>query len=462
MTTATLDDPIDEVPVDPARARVYAEGWQSWSPATWYPASAAALRPDADWQHIMRFRPGTPIARDALQAEGLLVVDPGDGSPARCYGAGDPVVVPTITATLVADRVVVRSNGALDSTQEADAETALAEYAEGFARRARAGALGHPRAEPPTVWCSWYRYFEEVTAADVLENLRSFDDHDLVVDVVQVDDGWSPGLGEGLVVADRFGSLEAVLDAVRATGRRAGIWVAPFLVGTRSTLASEHPDWLVGPAGRNWEDELVGLDLTHSGVLDLLAETFTRLVDLGVDYLKLDFLYGGAVPGRRVEDMTGEEAYRSGLSLIREVVGPEVYLVGCGAPLLPSVGLVDAMRVSPDTFHEGGEDGSHGLRGLMPLAARAWQQGRLWLNDPDCLVARPTYAERDRWAGAVRDFGGLASFSDRVADLDDSGLRIVRDLLARGGTAEPFGADTVRHGAAVAADERAARGAVRP
>ena len=86
---------------------------------------------------------------------------------------------------------------------------------------------------------------------------------------------------------------------------------------------------------------------------------------------------------------------------MREVVGPDVYLVGCGAPILPSVGLVDAMRVSPDTFHEGGEDGSTGLRGLMPLAARAWQQGRLWVNDPDCVVARPSYSQRERWAQAA-------------------------------------------------------------
>ncbi len=401
----------------------------------------------------MRFRPGTPIADDALQAEGLLVVDPGDGSPVRCYGATDPDVVPTITATLVDERVHVRSTGPVETTEGADAETALAAYADGFARRAGASTL----AAPPTVWCSWYRYFEQVTADDVLENLRSFDEHDLRVDVVQVDDGWSPGLGEGLVVADRFGSLEAVVDEVRSTGRRAGIWVAPFLVGARSTLATEHPDWLVGPAGRNWGDDLVGLDLTHCGVLDLLAETFTRLVDLGVDYLKLDFLYAGGVPvpgrGRRAEDMTGEEAYRSGLSLIREVVGPEVYLVGCGAPLLPSVGLVDAMRVSPDTFHEGGEDGSHGLRGLMPLAARAWQQGRFWVNDPDCLVARPSYAERERWADAVRAFGGLASFSDRVSELDDPGLKQVRELLARGSVTTPFGDATVREGAHVAAEE---------
>jgi alpha-galactosidase len=108
------------------------------------------------------------------------------------------------------------------------------------------------------------------------------------------------------------------------------------------------------------------------------------------------------------------------------------------------------MRVSPDTFHEGGEDGSDGLRGLMPLAARAWQQGRLWVNDPDCLVARPSYAQRDRWSDAVAAFGGLPSFSDRVDDLDDHGLAQVRALLGRGGTADPFPAETVRMGAQVA------------
>ena len=101
------------------------------------------------------------------------------------------------------------------------------------------------------------------------------------------------------------------------------------------------------------------------------------------------------------------------------------------------------MRVSPDTFHEGGEDGSGGLRGLMPLAARAWQQGRLWVNDPDCVVARPTYSQRERWADSGRRYGGLRSFSDRVAELDEWGLATVRDLLADGGTPDPLPADSV-------------------
>jgi alpha-galactosidase len=273
--------------------------------------------------------------------------------------------------------------------------------------------------------------------------------------VVQVDDGWSPGLGEGLVVAERFGSLPRLVDEIRASGRRAGLWLAPFLVGSQTTLAREHPDWLVGDAGRNWGQQLVGLDVTHPGVQELLRDALRGIVDLGVTYLKLDFLYGAAVPGRRHEDLTATQAYRSGLAFVRQVVGPDVYLVGCGAPLLPSVGLVDAMRVSPDTFHEGGEDGSTGLRGLMPVAARAWHQGRLWVNDPDCLVARPSYSERARWAEAVVTYGGLPSFSDRLAELDPWGLRVVRDLLGEGGSAAPFPLQRVRAGAALAASERA-------
>jgi alpha-galactosidase len=146
-------------------------------------------------------------------------------------------------------------------------------------------------------------------------------------------------------------------------------------------------------------------------------------------------------------------AYRSGLALVRDVLGPEVYLVGCGAPMLPSIGLVDAMRVSPDTFHEGGEDGSAGLRGLMPLVARGWQQGRLWVNDPDCVVARPSFAQRVQWARAARRYGGMRSFSDRVADLDDWGLRTVRSLLDAGGSAAPLAPADVRRGADLALAE---------
>jgi alpha-galactosidase len=444
------DEVVDEVPVDPVAGRVYAEGWQSWSPASWHPVTASSRRPQQTVEHLMRFRPGTPVSEAGLQGEGLLVVDPGDGGPARLYAPTGSVCVPTVRATLVEDHVVVRATSPVHTaTDDGGGEAALAAFGAAYGA---ARGMTSP-ADPPTVWCSWYRYFEQVTAADVEENLTAIDEQELAVDVVQVDDGWSSGLGEGLRAATRFGDLPRLADAVRSSGRRFGLWLAPFLVGADTTVARQHPDWLVGPAGHNWGQDLVGLDLTHNGVQAMLRDVLGSLTALGADYLKLDFLYAGAVPGGRHTGADPVAAYREGLALVREIVGPDVYLVGCGAPLLPSVGLVDAMRVSPDTFHEGGEDGSTGLRGLMPLAARAWQQGRFWTNDPDCVVARPTYSQRERWAAAARDLGGLRSFSDRVGELDDWGMDTVRALLAGGGTANVFSPDRIATAARLARNE---------
>ncbi|WP_019180897.1 glycoside hydrolase family 36 protein [Microbacterium yannicii] len=423
---------IDEVPVAPS-ARVYAEGWQSWSPTTWYDRAAPAHRPAEGWQHLMRFRPGTPLPDEGVQGEGLLVVDPGEGAPSRVYATLDASrVVPSIRAEWRGDRVVVQAEAPIAqwTTDAAVApgrdHPALADFGERFG--VRMGARKNPAV--PRVWCTWYRYFEAVTAADVLENLEAIEQHRLPVDVVQIDDGWSLGTGEWTRPDPDFGSLPDAVAAIADSGRRAGLWLAPFSVGAGSVLARRHPDWLVGPAGYNWGDDLVGLDLTHPGVREYLTTVFTGVRELGVDYLKLDFLYSGAVPGDRHDpDATPITAYRSGLALIRDVMGEDAYLLGCGAPMLPSVGLVDAMRVSPDTFHEGGEDGSQGLRGRMSLEARAWQHGRLWTTDPDCLVARPEFALRDEWARVVLEAPGLRGFSDRIAELDDHGLRLVSRLL---------------------------------
>lgn len=429
---------IAAIPCGPD-ARIYTEGWQSWSATTWYRLGERPHHPEHPWQQLMRFRPGTDQATDAYQGEGLLVIDPGDGSPLHVVtGAHAPdreEAVPTLRARAVDGEIHVfaehLSAGHTSARRDVvvttapDAEAAFA----GAAERLTGPTGRNPATPAPRVWCTWYRYFEQITAEDVRENLAAIDALELPVDVIQIDDGWSTGTGEGTRVRDSFGDLATLVDTIRSGGRRAGIWLAPFLAGTRTTLAREHPEWLVGPAGVNWGQDQAGLDLTHPGVQEYLGRVLGGLRDLGVDYFKLDFLYAGAIPGPRHEDLDGVQAYRAGMRLIRETVGEEAFLVGCGAPILPSIGLVDAMRVSPDTFHEGGEDGSAGLRGRMSLEARAWQHRRLWINDPDCLVARPSFALRDEWASVVRDAGGLASFSDRLAELDDHGLAMVRDLL---------------------------------
>ena len=63
--------------------------------------------------------------------------------------------------------------------------------------------------------------------------------------------------------------------------------------------------------------------------------------------------------------------------------------------------------------------------------ARAWQHGRLWSNDCDCLIVRPEVERREQWADTVERYGGLISASDRIADLDEWGMDTTRRLLAR-------------------------------
>jgi alpha-galactosidase len=79
------------------------------------------------------------------------------------------------------------------------------------------------------------------------------------------------------------------------------------------------------------------------------------------------------------------------------------------------------------------------------------------VNDPDCVVARPTYSQREPWARAAHRLGGLRSFSDRLADLDPWGLATVRDLMAAGGRTAPLAAEVIAESAALAQAEGAAR-----
>jgi alpha-galactosidase len=122
-----------------------------------------------------------------------------------------------------------------------------------------------------------------------------------------------------------------------------------------SHLFREHTDWFLHDerdrlvsAGFNWGERLYALDTTHPAALEWLAALMKQVRAWGFDYLKLDFLYGGALPGKRHMDMPREAAYRHGLKVIRKAMGSDAFFLTCGAPILPSLGLCDALRVGPD------------------------------------------------------------------------------------------------------------------
>jgi alpha-galactosidase len=436
---------ICEIDVDRQEALVHEHGWQSWSPTMSYRVHERSYRAASERERIMGSRAETPAG--FFQGEGLLAIQSSSKGPVHIFSALGTAEVPSIRAELRGDRLHVSADGPVErSTDEAGGgiDSALARWADRFA--GRAGVTSIRRA--PAVWCSWYHYFTAVTPLDMLENLEAMDRLGLPVEVVQLDDGYQSAIGDWLSLSHGFRSLQELVRCIRATGRRMGIWVAPFLVGSRSDVAARHADWLVrraGPpvdAGYNWEQDLFALDVTHPAVRAHLADVFSTMRGWGIDYFKIDFIYAGALPGERHEDLPAIEAYRSGMALIRESIGDDAYLLGCGAPILPSVGLVDAMRISPDTApiaeppaSDLGKPSSRSA--IVTGVGRAFQHARFWVNDPDCLIVRPQVVERERWAAHVERFGGLRASSDRLADLDDWGLDVTRRLLSRS-PAAPF------------------------
>ncbi|WP_205427119.1 alpha-galactosidase [Halorussus sp. MSC15.2] len=430
-----------------AETRRYRHGYQSWTPTATLPVGERfpaeenppqmldpAAPPDAShgvtalladdsaltmgFLDHSRFVSRFEIDHDADGVHGVSAVCPGDGT--RLDG-GERLVLPTLR---------------IDATH--DLPDALAALADATADRMDARVP----ADAPTGWCSWYHYFTDVTAADVRENLGSLGEWGAPLDLVQVDDGYQTAFGDWRTLAEGFEDVERLVDEVREAGRTPGLWLAPFYVQSDSALAADHPEWLVTDDGDPVDagprhGPMYALDTTHPDARRWLRETFETIADdWGFDYLKLDFLYAAALPGERHADVTRAAAYRSGLSLVREAVGDDTFLLGCGAPQGQSVGLVDAMRVGPDTApHWRADPASQPAHenAIRNVLNRQWTHRRLWLNDPDCQLVRETtdlsLAERRSFAAVVALLGGSNVISDRVADIGEAGRRLVERTL---------------------------------
>jgi alpha-galactosidase len=300
------------------------------------------------------------------------------------------------------------------------------EYAARWA--AESGARATTAA--PSGWCSWYRYYASVTPAGVRANLALAAAHGL--DVVQIDDGYQKAIGDWLATRPSWAEGTAAVAAdVRAAGVRPGIWTAPFLAGEGSALVRRHPDWVAGRAMHNpvwWGGWALALDTTNPAVLDHVTTTMAALGAQGFEYHKVDFLYAGAIAGR---SRTRAEALRAGLEAVRAGVGDDGFLLGCGAPFGPAVGVVDAMRVSPDVAPRWAprpeqvwpgmdEAASCARNAIVTSLLRAPLHRRLWINDDDCLLLRPSHTELAPWqrellAAMVAGAGGFTVVSDDLA-----------------------------------------------
>jgi len=451
---------------EPAAWRAFRHGWQSWTPTL----SLSGAQRDIDVMPPMHAPVDTSSERGAFASEEVAaLLDPDAGRSivlgfVTARSQWTQVRIRTgrreIEAVAFADGAPLRPGETLWSERllidlEGNANDALARYAEALTRE-----MGPcVPARVPTGWCSWYYYFQDVTEADVLKNLAFLREQRarLPFDCVQIDDGYQANIGDWTTANEKFPrGMGFLAEEIKRAGFTPGLWLAPFLAGETSRLYAEHPDWAIrdergepAPALWNWQQTNYGLDCTHPDAEAWLRELFRTVTrDWGYEYVKIDFLYGAALAGRRYDaDASRIEAYRRGLRAVRESVDDR-FVLGCGALMGASAGLVDGMRIGPDVApwwrfnrpmpKRPGRPRASGVpsveNALRNVLSRAWMHGRLWANDPDCLLVREdrtklTLPEVQSLATAIALSGGMVLASDDMTRLSPERLEIVSLLL---------------------------------
>ncbi|WP_405192594.1 glycoside hydrolase family 36 protein [Streptomyces anthocyanicus] len=395
-------------------ALFYRHGHNSWSPCGWRRLSEAPLRiesaerrltaDDTVWDDPARHHSSAVAALEGPDGRVLLLGALG-------------LDVPRLTADRDTLTGWCERDGAPWFLALGSEEEVFAAYARHLGDR-----LGRSDKRAGNVWCSWYAYYESITEEQLTKDVTAL--RGLPFDVVQVDDGWERAVGDW-EANDKFPSgMRALADRITDAGLRPGLWIAPFIVLPGSRTARQRPELLLrdgrgepAVAGHNWGVGYWTLDLTLPAAQEHLRETIRRVVrEWGFTYLKLDFVGAGAVPGVRFADVGREEAYRTGLSIVREAAGPDAYLLGSGAPLLPSLGLVDAIRSGPDVApmweHYATQDPSDALarNAVVNTVHRLWQSPLLEV-DPDVVYFRSRLnLLTEQQQGLLRDLADVCGF----------------------------------------------------
>lgn len=299
-------------------------------------------------------------------------------------------------------------------------------------------------------WCSWYQYYNKISPDLLYRNLKAIKERGVDFDFFQIDDGYEKAVGDWLQQSPSFdGRMKELAQAIREAGMKPGLWLAPFSAAANSELYGYHPEYILkNEKGRRlkatynpfWKSFYYGVDVTHPRYVEYLKEVIETVVhQWGFEYLKCDFLFTAALRGAVYHDLSLSRAsvVKKGMEVIRKAAGPATKIIGCGMPLSSGIGVVDAMRVGPDTgdfwIHHTAKlvrTGSmFGVRNSMKnFMVRSPMHKRLWLNDPDCVMIRDKGTglkpgERQSQIDAIALSGGILIYSDDFETLSTEALK---------------------------------------
>jgi hypothetical protein len=303
---------------------------------------------------------------------------------------------------------------------------------------------------PPSGWCSWYYYYQEITPEEVLANARWIAKNlaPYGARLVQLDDGWQgKGRGQGdnrdwTTIDARFRGLgmDGLARSIRALGLDAGLWLAPHGQSNREVVDRVGAfllDEKGESAAKSWEGDFL-LDPTHPNTNPYLTDLFKSLREKGYTYFKIDGQtvvltqyrrpevqrrMKGPLPEGEPADIANE-VYRRTLPAIRAGIGPDSYLLGCWGIPLPAMGHVNGSRTAGDVVQSW--DGYQ----IAAMAVQQWNflHNVAWYSDPDVLELRPPLPDgiARAWATIFGLTGQALLTSDRLSDLPASRVSMLR------------------------------------
>jgi hypothetical protein len=302
-----------------------------------------------------------------------------------------------------------------------DARIGLERFADGIAEQ-----YAIQLKPKPSVYCTWYNTFRGTNEKNLFKTVDLIEEKrlpDYGLSVVQIDDGWQAGIEKGgparnfYDVNESYASgMKATADKIKSAGLVAGIWFKPFSGTASDPWFADKQDLFATMDGKPYNAKWGGdcLDMTNPKAQDYMSE-LARMIskDWGYKYLKLDGLWTGSATQQKyintyyVDDQIGEsklfnpdmthiEAYRTGLTKLREAAGDEVYILGCNIcqnmrSLGASFGLVDGMRIGPDNRASYPAT----LKGPLFGGRFYFLHNRVWHNDPDPAYVRETLPLND-------------------------------------------------------------------
>ncbi|NLZ25552.1 MAG: alpha-galactosidase [Clostridiales bacterium] len=324
-------------------------------------------------------------------------------------------------------------------------------YDEVFDAYFAAMGIKKPRIDHLAGYTSWYNYFQSIDEKIInrdLDGLLTVKDKG--VNIFQIDDGYAKHVGDWLTLDEKKfpNGLKPIVDRVHENGLLAGLWMAPFSADFKANIVKEHPDWFLKNekgkkiiGGLAWGGFWV-LDHEIPEVREYIGKCFRKVFDeYGFDMVKLDFLYSACIIPRN-NKTRGQLMYEA-MDFLRECCGDKLIL-GCGVPIAPAMGVVDACRIScdvelsfKDKFYTKctNQEIISTKNAMNNSIFRRHLNHRAWINDPDVFFLRDdgmrpakyNWEQKLLLAKINNMFGNVLFVSDNIGAYDDNKRQVLID-----------------------------------